>query len=125
MTQEDILYKTSTCFPAKWASKIRNRRSLFPLLTPKGSRQSMTSLNRKICIFPNVAGGNSISWYKTRPSFYSSRSVDDKEHCVYIWDESTRLHGKKKLPFKLPGWIVADTLDFLRDQVKLGESFIW
>jgi hypothetical protein len=46
------------------------------------------------------------------------RSFDDKEHDVYVWDESTRQEQKDQtLPFKLPGWIVAETLDYLREQV--------
>ena len=53
------------------------------------------------------------------------RSFDDKEHDVYVWDESTRQEKKDQtLPFKLPGWIVAETLDYLREQVILIFQFV-
>jgi hypothetical protein len=33
----------------------------------------------------------------------NNRSIDEKYHRVYVWDEVARKNGKQKLPFRLPG----------------------
>ena len=57
----------SKFLPRKFRKRLLRKKSLLVNL----AAPNCNSL--KICVFPNETENSTLSWFKTRPSFYSSR----------------------------------------------------